>query len=63
MLKGAGDSTIHQLQIEGISLRLEYASNRSLDNVPIVGGPQNPHNISLDRGNSEQIRRHIFTAA
>ena len=70
MLKGAGDSTIHQLQIEGIkrysngvSLQLEYSWNRSLDNVPIVGGPQNPYNASLDRGNSEQIRRHIFTAA
>ncbi|MFN0170993.1 MAG: carboxypeptidase regulatory-like domain-containing protein [Bryobacteraceae bacterium] len=70
MLKGAGDSTIHQLQLElikrysnGVSLQVEYAWNRSLDNVPIVGGTQNPYNTSLDRGNSDQIRRHIFTAA
>jgi hypothetical protein len=70
MLKGAGDSTIHQLQLEairrysnGMSMQLEYSWNRSLDNVPIVGGPQNPNNISNDRGNSDQVRRHIFTAA
>lgn len=70
MLKGAGDSTIHQLQIElikryssGISLQVEYSWNRSLDNTPIVGGPQNPYNTSNDRGNSDQIRRHIFTSA
>ncbi len=70
MLKGAGDSTIHQLQLEmikrysnGVSMQLEYSWNRSLDNIPIVGGTQNPYNAALDRGNSEQIRRHIFTAA
>lgn len=70
MLKGAGDSTIHQLQIEGIkrysngiSMQLEYSWNRSLDNTPIVGGPQNPYNTSNDRGNSDQVRRHIFSAA
>ncbi|MBL8176530.1 MAG: carboxypeptidase regulatory-like domain-containing protein [Bryobacterales bacterium] len=70
MLKGAGDSTIHQLQIEairrysnGLSLQVEYSWNRSLDNTPIVGGPQNPYNTSNDRGNSDQVRRHIFTTA
>ncbi|MFN7938007.1 MAG: carboxypeptidase-like regulatory domain-containing protein [Bryobacteraceae bacterium] len=70
MLKGAGDSTIHQLQIEairrysnGISLQVEYSWNRSLDNTPIVGGPQNPYNTTNDRGNSDQIRRHIFSTA
>jgi hypothetical protein len=69
-LRGAGDSTIHQLQLEavkryssGLSLQLEYSWNRSLDNTPIVGGPQNPYNTSNDRGNSDQVRRHIFTAA
>jgi hypothetical protein len=31
--------------------------------VPIVGGPQDPFNASADRGNSDQIRRHIFSAA
>jgi hypothetical protein len=48
--KGAGDSTIHQFQLEalkrysnGVSVQLEYSWNRSLDNTPIVGGPQDPH--------------------
>jgi hypothetical protein len=66
----AGDSTLHQLQLEaikrysyGLNFQLEYSWNRSLDNVPIVGGPQDPFNASADRGNSDQIRRHIFSAA
>ena len=70
MLKGAGDSTIHQLQLEaikrysnGVSVQLEYSWNRSLDNTPVVGGPQNPYNTSNDRGNSDQVRRHIVSAA
>jgi hypothetical protein len=70
MLKGAGDSTIHQLQLEavkryssGLSFQIEYSWNRSLDNTPIVGGPQNPYNTANDRGNSDQVRRHIFTTA
>jgi Carboxypeptidase regulatory-like domain len=69
MLKGAGNSKIHQLQLEavkrysnGMTMQIEYSWNRSLDNVPIVGGPQNPYNITLDRGNSDQVRRHIFAA-
>jgi hypothetical protein len=70
MLAGGGDSTIHQLQIEGIqrlshglSFQAEYSWNRSLDNVPVVGGPQNPYDNRADRGNSDQIRRHIFSIA
>ena len=70
LLAGGGDSTIHQLQFEaiqrfshGLSFQAEYSFNRSLDNVPIVGGPQNPYDNRADRGNSEQIRRHIFTLA
>jgi hypothetical protein len=46
-----------------MSMQLEYSWNRSLDNTPIVGGPQNPYNTSNDRGNSDQVRRHIFSAA
>jgi hypothetical protein len=70
VLAGGGDSNIHQLQLEaiqryrsGLTFQLEYSWNRSLDNVPIVGGPQNPYNARGDRGNSDQVRRHIFTAA
>ena len=70
LLAGGGDSTLHQLQLEavkrfsqGLSFQAEYSWNRSLDNVPIVGGPQDPYNNRADRGNSDQIRRHIFTVA
>jgi hypothetical protein len=70
MLKGAGDSTLHQLQLEaikrygnGLSFQIEYSWNRSLDNTPIVGFGQDPYNHALDRGNSDQVRRHIFTTA
>ncbi|MEK7404314.1 MAG: hypothetical protein AAB225_04330 [Acidobacteriota bacterium] len=70
LLASGGDSTIHQLQIEaihrlsrGLNLQVEYSWNRSLDNVPVVGGPQNPYDNRADRGNSDQIRRHILTMA
>ncbi len=70
VLASGGDSNFHQLQLEaiqrynyGLTFQLEYAWNRGLDNVPIVGGPQNPYNARADRGNSEQVRRHIFSAA
>jgi hypothetical protein len=70
MLSGGGDSTIHQLQLEaiqrfshGLTFQAEYSWNRSLDNVPIVGGPQNPYDNRVERGNSEQVRRQIFTLA
>ncbi|MFB3825549.1 MAG: carboxypeptidase regulatory-like domain-containing protein [Bryobacteraceae bacterium] len=70
LLASGGDSILHQLQLEavqrysnGLSFQVEYSWTRSLDNVPVVGGPQNPYNQRADRGNSDQIRRHIFTAA
>ena len=70
MLASGGDSNLHQLQLEavqryrgGLSFQIEYSWTRSLDNVPVVGGPMNPYNARADRGNSDQIRRHIFTAA
>jgi hypothetical protein len=66
----SGDSTIHQLQLEavkryskGLTFQVEYSWNRSLDDTPISGGPENPYDNARDKGNSEQIRRHIFTAA
>lgn len=70
LLASGGDSTLHQLQLEavqrfshGLNFQAEYAWTRSLDDVPIVGGPQNVYNNRGDRGNSEQVRRHIFTLA
>ncbi len=69
MLAGGGDSILHQLQLEavkryssGLSFQLEYAWTRSLDNTPIVGGPQDSYNARADRGNSDSMRRHVFTA-
>ena len=70
MVSTSGDSTIHQLQLEavkryskGLTFQVEYSWNRSLDDTPISGGPENPYDNARDKGNSEQIRRHIFTAA
>lgn len=66
-----GSSTTHQLQIEvtkryrnGLQFQTNYTWNKTLDNVPIVGTPQNPHAAFLDRANGDQIRRHVaYTAA
>ena len=70
LLAGGGNSILHQLQLEaiqryanGLSFQIEYSWNRSLDDVPVVGGPQNPYNARIDRGNSDQIRRHVWTFA
>lgn len=61
-----GSSTTHQLQIEvtkryrnGLQFQTNYTWNKTLDNVPIVGTPQNPYNAALDRANGDSIRRHV----
>ena len=63
------DSTLNQLQLEaiqryahGLTLQIEYSWNRSIDDVPTTGGPQNPYNDRGDRGNSDLLRRHVFTS-
>lgn len=70
LVSSGGDSTIHQLQLEavkryssGLSFQVEYSWNRSLDDTPISGGPENPYDNARDKGNSEQVRRHVFSAA
>ena len=70
MLKGAGDSTLHQLQIEGIK---RYSNGVSIPTRVLLEPFARQHadrrrsaepvQHANDRGNSEQIRRHIFTAA
>src|SRR5262249_96657 len=40
-----------------------FTWNKSLDNVPIVGTPQNPYDARADRGNSEGVREHVFNLA
>ncbi len=69
ILAGGGDSILHQLQLEavqrysnGLSFQLEYSWTRSLDNTPVVGGPQDSYNARADRGNSDGMRRHVVTA-
>ncbi|MBI3696382.1 MAG: TonB-dependent receptor [Acidobacteria bacterium] len=64
-----GYSITHQMQVEvtrryqnGLYLQANYTWNKTLDNVPIVGTPQNPYNAALDRANGDQIRRHVFYA-
>jgi hypothetical protein len=70
MLASGGNSIMHQLQLEaiqrfsnGLSFQLEYSWTRSLDDTPTVGGPQDPYNARGDRGNTDGIRQHVFTAA
>jgi len=65
-----GNSITHQLQIEvirrwsnGLYLQSNYTWNKTLDNVPIVGTPQNPYDASLDRGNGDSVRRHVAYTA
>jgi hypothetical protein len=61
-----GNSITHQMQVEvvrrfskGLFLQANYTWNKTLDNVPIVGGPQNPYDASLDRANGEAIRPRV----
>jgi hypothetical protein len=62
-----GNSVTHQMQVEvirryqsGLYVQANYTWNKTLDNVPIVGGPQDPYNAALSRGNGDAIRRHVF---
>ena len=43
----------------GLYFQSNYTYNLTIDNVPIVGSPQNPYNAALDRGNGDQVRRHV----
>jgi hypothetical protein len=68
-LAGGGNSIMHQLQLEavqrysnGLTFQVEYAWTRSLDDTPVVGGPQDIYNARADRGNSDQMRRHVLSA-
>ncbi|HEU0124505.1 MAG TPA: TonB-dependent receptor [Bryobacteraceae bacterium] len=61
-----GSSITHQMQLElmrrfskGLFVQASYTWNKTLDNVPIVGGPQNPYNAAADRGNGESIRPQV----
>ncbi|MEX2261812.1 MAG: TonB-dependent receptor [Bryobacteraceae bacterium] len=65
-----GNAVTHQLQVEairryqnGLYLQVNYTWNKSLDNVPIVGGPQDPYNAALSRGPADTVRNHVFYAS
>ncbi|SEG67290.1 Carboxypeptidase regulatory-like domain-containing protein [Bryocella elongata] len=62
-----GFSITHQLQIEatkrtghGLYLQTSYTWGKSLDNVPITYGPQNPADPSGDYSNGDGERHHNF---
>ncbi|MCC7497781.1 MAG: TonB-dependent receptor [Bryobacterales bacterium] len=61
-----GNAFTNQLQVEvtrrfskGFFLDSSFTWNRSLDNVPVSGTPQNPYDASADRGNADGIRRLV----
>jgi len=62
-----GKMNLSQLQLElnrrfsgGFLIQAEYSFTRSLDNVPLVGGVQNPYNQNADYGNTDSVPRHIL---
>ncbi|TAM79227.1 MAG: TonB-dependent receptor [Acidobacteria bacterium] len=63
--RSGGKQNFDQLQLElnkrfssGLMLQAQYQWTRSLDNVDLVGGPQNWHFPNLDYGNTPYVRRH-----
>ncbi|HYL35072.1 MAG TPA: TonB-dependent receptor, partial [Bryobacteraceae bacterium] len=57
----------NQLQLEvnkrlssGLLVQAEYSYTRSLDNVPVVGGAQNPNNNNGDYGNSDSVPLQVL---
>ena len=62
-----GKVNFNQLQLElnkrysaGFLIQAEYSFTRSLDNVPLVGGVQNPYNQNADYGNTDSVPHHIL---
>ena len=62
-----GKMNFNQMQLElnkrfssGFLIQAEYSFTRSLDNVPLVGGAQNPYNQNADYGNTDSVPRHIL---
>ena len=62
-----GKMNLDQLQLElnrrfaaGLLIQAEYSFTRSLDNVPLVGGVQNPYDQNADYGNTDSVPRHIL---
>jgi hypothetical protein len=65
-----GNAFTNQMQVEairhttkGLFIQANFTWNKSVDNVPISAGYQNPYNWALDRGNADQIRNKVFYGA
>lgn len=65
-----GNGFTNQLQVEavrhytkGLFIQTNFTWNKSLDNVPITAGYQNPYNMALDRSNADQVRNKVFYGA
>jgi hypothetical protein len=63
-------SFTNQMQIEinrrmanGLYLMGNFTWNKSLDNAPTVGGPQNPYNAAADRSNADGVRQQNLNLA
>ena len=61
------NSITHQLQVEmnrrvtsSLFILSNFTWNKSLDNAATVGGPQNPYNASLERGNADGVRQLVL---
>jgi hypothetical protein len=59
------NSFTNQLQVEvnrrvrgGLFLMMNFTWNKSIDNAATVGGPQDPYNARLERGNADGVRQH-----
>jgi hypothetical protein len=62
-----GKINFSQIQLElnkrfskGLLIQATYSFTRSLDNVPLVGGVQNPYYQNADYGNTDQTPRHVL---
>lgn len=62
-----GKVNFNQMQLElnkrfssGLLMQVQYNWTVSRDNLPIVGGPENPQDYNRDYGNSEGIPRQNF---
>jgi hypothetical protein len=65
-----GNAFTNQLQVEairhysaGLFIQANFTWNKSIDNVPISAGYQDPYHWFLDRGNGDQIRNKVFYGA
>ncbi len=62
-----GKMNFNQIQMEltkrfsgGLLIQGQYSYTRSLDNVPLVGGVQNPYNQNADYGNTDSVPRQVL---